>query len=92
MPSGSTAFRDARDGLKPVHRRILYDMSAELGLYSDKPTRKSARIVGDVLGKFHPHGDLSVYDATFDQAVSQGDGAGEGRTGADHRVERKKYG
>ena len=59
----SRALPDARDGLKPVHRRILYDMSAELGLYSDKPTRKSARIVGDVLGKFHPHGDLSVYDA-----------------------------
>ena len=49
--------------MKPVHRRILYDMSAELNLYSDKPTRKSARIVGDVLGKFHPHGDSSVYDA-----------------------------
>jgi len=49
--------------MKPVHRRILYDMSAELNLYSDKPTRKSARIVGDVLGKFHPHGDTSVYDA-----------------------------
>ena len=59
----SRALPDARDGLKPVHRRILYDMSTELGLYSDKPTRKSARIVGDVLGKFHPHGDLSVYDA-----------------------------
>ena len=59
----SRALPDARDGLKPVHRRILYDMSAELGLYSDKPTRKSARIVGDVLGKFHPHGDSSVYDA-----------------------------
>ena len=59
----SRALPDARDGLKPVHRRILYDMSAELGLYSDKPTRKSARIVGDVLGKFHPHGDSSVYNA-----------------------------
>ena len=59
----SRALPDVRDGLKPVHRRILYDMSAELNLYSDKPTRKSARIVGDVLGKFHPHGDLSVYDA-----------------------------
>lgn len=57
------ALPDVRDGLKPVHRRILYDMSAELNLYSDKPTRKSARIVGDVLGKFHPHGDGSVYDA-----------------------------
>ena len=59
----SRALPDVRDGLKPVHRRILYDMSAELNLYSDKPTRKSARIVGDVLGKFHPHGDSSVYNA-----------------------------
>ena len=59
----SRALPDVRDGLKPVHRRILYDMSAELNLYSDKHTRKSARIVGDVLGKFHPHGDISVYDA-----------------------------
>ncbi|MBR3846969.1 MAG: DNA gyrase subunit A [Alistipes sp.] len=59
----SRALPDVRDGMKPVHRRILYDMSAELGLTHDKPTRKSARIVGDVLGKFHPHGDLSVYEA-----------------------------
>ncbi len=59
----SRALPDVRDGMKPVHRRILYDMSAELNLYSDKPTRKSARIVGDVLGKFHPHGDSSVYGA-----------------------------
>ena len=59
----SRALPDVRDGMKPVPRRILYDMSAELNLYSDKPTRKSARIVGDVLGKFHPHGDTSVYDA-----------------------------
>ena len=59
----SRALPDVRDGMKPMHRRILYDMSAELNLYSDKPTRKSARIVGDVLGKFHPHGDTSVYDA-----------------------------
>ena len=59
----SRALPDVRDGLKPVHRRILYDMSHELNLYSDKPTRKSARIVGDVLGKFHPHGDSSVYEA-----------------------------
>ena len=57
------ALPDVRDGLKPVHRRILYDMSSELNLTSDKPYRKSARIVGDVLGKFHPHGDWSVYDA-----------------------------
>ncbi len=59
----SRALPDVRDGLKPVHRRILFDMSAELGLTHDKPTRKSARIVGDVLGKFHPHGDSSVYEA-----------------------------
>ena len=58
----SRALPDARDGLKPVHRRILYAMS-EMGLRSDRPYKKAARIVGDVLGKFHPHGDLSVYDA-----------------------------
>lgn len=56
------ALPDVRDGLKPVHRRILYDMM-ELGVTPDKPHRKSARIVGDVLGKYHPHGDRSVYDA-----------------------------
>ena len=59
----SRALPDVRDGLKPVHRRILFDMSNELNLYSDKPHRKSARIVGDVLGKFHPHGDIPVYFA-----------------------------
>lgn len=56
------ALPDVRDGLKPVHRRILYDMM-ELGVTPDKPHRKSARIVGDVLGKYHPHGDSSVYNA-----------------------------
>ena len=56
------ALPDVRDGLKPVHRRILYSMN-EMGLTPDKPFRKSARIVGDVLGKYHPHGDSSVYDA-----------------------------
>ena len=56
------ALPDVRDGLKPVHRRILYTMS-ELGFYNDKPHRKSVRIVGDVLGKYHPHGDSSVYNA-----------------------------
>ncbi|MBQ8506728.1 MAG: DNA gyrase subunit A [Clostridia bacterium] len=56
------ALPDVRDGLKPVHRRILYSMT-ELGVTPDKPHRKSARIVGDVLGKYHPHGDSSVYDA-----------------------------
>jgi len=58
----SRAIPDVRDGLKPVHRRILYAMG-ELNLFSDKPYRKSARIVGDVLGKFHPHGDSAVYMA-----------------------------
>ncbi len=56
------ALPDVRDGLKPVHRRILYSMD-EQGFTSDKPFHKSARIVGDVLGKYHPHGDSSVYDA-----------------------------
>lgn len=54
------ALPDVRDGMKPVHRRILYDMR-ELGLTPDKPFRKSARIVGDTLGKYHPHGDAAVY-------------------------------
>ncbi|MBR2967406.1 MAG: DNA gyrase subunit A [Clostridia bacterium] len=58
----SRAIPDVRDGLKPVHRRILYAMG-ELNLFSDKPYRKCARIVGDVLGKFHPHGDSAVYGA-----------------------------
>jgi len=56
------ALPDVRDGLKPVHRRILYAMN-ELGLHYNKPFKKSARIVGEVLGKYHPHGDSSVYDA-----------------------------
>lgn len=56
------ALPDVRDGLKPVHRRILYAME-ELGLRADKPTRKSARIVGDVMGKYHPHGDSAIYDS-----------------------------
>ncbi|MFM8259903.1 MAG: DNA gyrase subunit A, partial [Vulcanococcus sp.] len=56
------ALPDARDGLKPVQRRILYAMH-ELGLTPDRPYRKCARVVGDVLGKYHPHGDQAVYDA-----------------------------
>ena len=56
------ALPDVRDGLKPVHRRILYAMQ-EAGMGSGKPYKKSARIVGEVLGKYHPHGDTSVYDA-----------------------------
>ena len=58
----SRAIPDVRDGLKPVHRRILYSMG-ELGLFNDKPHRKCARIVGDVLGKYHPHGDSAVYSS-----------------------------
>ncbi|MFD1176609.1 DNA gyrase subunit A [Paenibacillus puldeungensis] len=57
----SRALPDVRDGLKPVHRRILYAMS-ELGMYPDKPYKKSARIVGEVIGKYHPHGDTAVYE------------------------------
>ena len=55
------ALPDARDGLKPVHRRVLYAMN-ELGNTSNKPYKKSARVVGDVIGKYHPHGDQAVYD------------------------------
>jgi len=58
----SRALPDVRDGLKPVHRRVLFGMS-ELGVFSNRPYKKSARIVGEVLGKFHPHGDSSVYEA-----------------------------
>src|SRR5688500_13481766 len=58
----SRALPDVRDGLKPVHRRVLYGM-LDLGVTYNKPYKKSARIVGEVLGKYHPHGDASVYDA-----------------------------
>jgi len=57
----SRALPDVRDGLKPVHRRVLFGMN-ELGVNAGKPYKKSARIVGEVLGKYHPHGDSSVYD------------------------------
>lgn len=65
----SRALPDVRDGLKPVHRRVLYGMS-ELGLAYNKPHKKSARIVGEVLGKYHPHGDSSVYDTMVRMAQS----------------------
>lgn len=58
----SRALPDVRDGLKPVHRRILYAMH-DLGMHADKSYKKSARIVGEVIGKYHPHGDSAVYDA-----------------------------
>ena len=57
----SRALPDVRDGLKPVHRRVLYGM-LDLGVLHNRPYKKSARIVGEVLGKYHPHGDSSVYD------------------------------
>ncbi len=65
----SRALPDVRDGLKPVHRRVLYGMM-DLGVYSNRPYKKSARIVGEVLGKYHPHGDSSVYDAMVRMAQS----------------------
>lgn len=58
----SRAIPDVRDGMKPVHRRILYAMN-DLGMYADKPFKKSARIVGEVMGKYHPHGDSAIYDS-----------------------------
>jgi len=58
----SRALPDVRDGLKPIHRRILFGMN-ELGSHWNRPYKKSARIVGDVMGKYHPHGDQAVYDA-----------------------------
>jgi hypothetical protein len=80
------ALPDVRDGLKPVHRRILYAMH-ELGLTPDRPYRKCARVVGDVLGKYHPHGDQAVYDALVRmaarlfQSLSPGGGARQLRLG-----------
>src|SRR5256885_9320424 len=80
------ALPDVRDGLKPVHRRILYAMH-ELGLVPGRPYKKSATVVGDVLGKYHPHGDVAVYDSLerVDQAFSLrpplADGPGDFRRG-----------
>ena len=65
----SRALPDVRDGLKPVHRRILYAMH-ENGFEYNKPFRKSARVVGDVMGKYHPHGDSAIYDAMVRMAQS----------------------
>src|ERR1700735_894223 len=65
----SRALPDARDGLKPVHRRILYGMH-EAGFTPDRPYRKSARVTGDVMGKYHPHGDAAIYDAMVRMAQS----------------------
>ena len=80
----SRALPDVRDGLKPVHRRILYSMY-ESGYTNDKPTRKSARIVGDVMGKYHPHGDAAIYDAMVRLAqpfsIRYNIGSGQGNFG-----------
>ena len=64
----SRALPDVRDGLKPVHRRVLFGMN-ELGVRSNTAHKKSARIVGEVLGKYHPHGDSSVYDTMVEHAL-----------------------
>ena len=64
----SRALPDVRDGLKPVHRRVLFGMT-ELGLAPNRPYKKSARIVGEVMGKYHPHGDSSVYDTMVRMAL-----------------------
>lgn len=81
----SRAIPDVRDGLKPVHRRILYSMG-ELGLTNDKPFRKCARIVGDVLGKYHPHGDSAVYESLVrlaqDFSINEPLVAGQGNFGS----------
>jgi hypothetical protein BACCOPRO_02618 len=67
----SRALPDVRDGFKPVHRRILYGMM-DMGITHDKATKKSAAIVGEVLGKYHPHGDSSVYGALVRQGTNRG--------------------
>src|SRR3569833_2547091 len=81
----SRALPDGRDGLKPVHRRILYAMR-EGGYDSSKPYKKSARIVGDVMGKYHPHGDAAIYDSmvrmAHDFSLRGGRGGGRGGGGA----------
>jgi DNA gyrase subunit A len=78
----SRALPDARDGLKPVHRRILYSM-ADSGLRPDRPYVKSARVVGDVMGKYHPHGDAAIYDAMVRPGAAVRD------AGAAHRRARQ---
>ena len=90
------ALPDVRDGLKPVHRRILYSMY-EQGITQDKPHRKSARVVGDVLGKYHPHGDASVYDALvrmaqdFSMRYMPVDGQGNFGSVDGHRAAAMRY-
>ena len=96
----SRALPDVRDGLKPVHRRILYAMN-DLGMTSDKPFKKSARIVGEVIGKYHPHGDSAVYETMvrmaqpFNYRYMLVDGHGnfgsvDGDSGSGHALYRSK--
>ena len=98
----SRALPDVRDGLKPVQRRTLYDMY-ELGIRYDRPYRKCARIVGDTMGKYHPHGDSSIYDALvvmaqeFKKGRTLVDGHGNfrfhrGRRSCSHAIHRSPAG
>ena len=80
------ALPDIRDGLKPVQRRVLYDMH-ELGIRYDRPYRKSARIVGDTMGKYHPHGDSSIYESLVVMAQD----FKKGMTAADYIVGAEYY-
>ena len=83
------ALPDARDGLKPVHRRILYGMH-EAGYTPDKPYRKSARVVGDVMGKYHPHGDASIYDAHGAHGAAVLDARAADRRAGQFRLGRRR--
>ena len=83
------ALPDARDGLKPVHRRILFGMQ-EAGYTPDKPYRKSARVVGDVMGKYHPHGDAAIYDAMVRMAQPFSMRAAADRRAGQFRLGRRR--
>ena len=85
----SRALPDVRDGLKPVQRRTLYDMY-ELGIRYDRPYRKCARIVGDTMGKYHPHGDSSIYEALVVMAQEFKKGMISGRRSWKLRLHRRR--
>ena len=85
----SRALPDARDGLKPVHRRILFGMH-EAGYTPDRPYRKSARVVGDVMGKYHPHGDAAIYDAMVRMAQSFSHARAADRWAGQFRLGRRR--
>ena len=84
------ALPDVRDGLKPVHRRILFSAS-ESGFVHNKPYRKSARIVGDVIGKYHPHGDTSIYEALARMTQDWGDAVAADRRSGQFRIDGPRY-